>query len=181
MTRARGRYLAHSYALLAKIPTTIAVTALLASLTIGGTGSVSQVAPASAAANAPVSSVPTVKAAHTKLGDVLVDAKGMVLYRYTADKNDASACSTTACLQLWPVLSPTPGGQPIAGPGVSQHALGVITRKDGKKQVTYDGWPLYTYFVDRAPGQIIGQGVKDTLGTWYVVYASPAKNPTPKS
>ena len=76
---------------------------------------------------------------------------------------------------------PTPGGQPIAGPGVSQHALGVITRKDGKKQVTYDGWPLYTYFVDRAPGQVIGQGVKDALGTWYVVYASPAKNPAPKS
>ena len=175
MYRACGNRSARSCTCVVKVPTAIAVTMLLGILTSGGT-SVSQITVASASP-----SMPTVKAASTKFGDILVDAKGMVLYRYTADRKDASICSTPACLQLWPVLSPPPGGQPIAGSGVSQHALSVITRKDGKKQVTYDGWPLYTYFVDRAAGQTIGQGVKGTIGIWYVVYATPAKNPAPKS
>ena len=173
MYRAWGNRSARSCIGVAKIPAMIAVTMLLGILTSGA-----GVSPITVASASP--SMPTVKAAQTTLGDVLVDAKGMVLYRYTADKKDASACYT-ACLTLWPVLVSPSGGQPIAGSGVSQPALGVITRKDGKKQVTYDGWPLYTYFVDRAPGQATGQGVKDTLGIWYVVYAIPAKNPTPKS
>ena len=173
MYRACGTRSARAYTWVAKIPAAIAVMMLLGILTCGA-----GVSPITVASASP--STPTVKAAQTTLGDVLVDAKGMVLYRYTADKKGASACYT-ACLTLWPVLVSPSGGQPIAGPGVSQPALGVITRKDGKKQVTYDGWPLYTYFVDRAPGQATGQGVKDTLGIWYVVYANPAKNPTPKS
>gem|GEM_PF-990237 len=140
-------------------------------------------AAALAAAGDPVASgQPTIKAVHTSLGEILVDAQGMVLYRYTADGKNISNCYTAyGCVTLWPIVAPGPGGRAVAGAGVVQSALHVITRKDGKRQVTYDGWPLYTYVVDRKPGQTAGQGFKDARGIWYVVYATPTKNPAPKS
>jgi predicted lipoprotein with Yx(FWY)xxD motif len=49
--------------------------------------------------------------------------------------------------------------------------VGTITRKDGSKQITYNGMPVYYYFKDAAPGDTNGQGV----GTaWYVVSAEGA-------
>jgi predicted lipoprotein with Yx(FWY)xxD motif len=44
--------------------------------------------------------------------------------------------------------------------------LGVITRTDGTKQVTYGGHPLYYFAGDTAPGQTKGQGVG---GTWFLI------------
>jgi predicted lipoprotein with Yx(FWY)xxD motif len=123
---------------------------------------------------------PTIEVVHTNLGQILADAKGMVLYRYTADRKNVSNCySAYGCEALWPILSLGPGRRVAAGASVVQSALGVITRKDGKKQVTYDGWPLYTYVVDRKPGQTAGEGFKDARGIWLVVYATPSKNPSP--
>ena len=40
------------------------------------------------------------------------------------------------------------------------------TRDDGDDQVTVDGWPLYFFSGDAAPGDTNGQGVG---GIWYVV------------
>jgi len=162
---------------------TLAASMLLMLLGTGSFVGPSRGAAAAASTNDVASSgQPTVRASHTKLGVILVDAKGMVLYRYTADKRNISNCYTGGgCVSLWPILTPGPGGRVAAGPGVAQSALAVITRKDGKKQVTYDGWPLYTYIVDQKPGQTTGQGFKDAQGIWFVVYATPAKNPAPGS
>jgi hypothetical protein len=44
--------------------------------------------------------------------------------------------------------------------------LGTLTRSDGSVQVTYNGWPLYTYTQDTAAGQTNGQGYKSL---WYAV------------
>jgi predicted lipoprotein with Yx(FWY)xxD motif len=44
-----------------------------------------------------------------------------------------------------PVLT---SGQPEAGPGVKQHALGVVVRPDGTHQVTYYGKALYLFIQD---------------------------------
>lgn len=164
---------------LAVATATMAAAVSVAMLVTGLSQSLSGGAAALASTSAPASpGQPAVKAARTKLGEILVDAKGMVLYRYTADRKDVSNCSAS-CLPLWPILSPGSDGRPAAGSGAAQRALGVMTRKDGKQQVTYDDWPLYTYIVDKAPGQTAGQGVKDAGGIWYVVYADPGKNPTP--
>jgi predicted lipoprotein with Yx(FWY)xxD motif len=45
-------------------------------------------------------------------------------------------------------------------------ALATITRDDGSTQVTYNGWPLYRFARDTAPGQINGQGITAFGGTW---------------
>ena len=44
--------------------------------------------------------------------------------------------------------------------------MGMITRSDGVKQVTLNGYPLYYYAGDKAPGQATGNGAG---GTWHVI------------
>ena len=56
-----------------------------------------------------------------------------------------------------------------SGDGIDASKLGITTRKDGSVQVTYNGWPLYYYDKDKAPGDATGQGVG---GVWYVVSAA---------
>jgi len=47
--------------------------------------------------------------------------------------------------------------------------LDVMTRADGKKQITWNGMPLYTYSQDAKPGETGGNGVG---GVWQVVPAA---------
>ena len=80
-----------------------------------------------------------VQLAGSKLGQILVDAKGRTLYLFEADKNGKSACSG-ACAGTWP---PFTAASPSAGKGVDGGALATTTRADGTQQVTYQGHPLY--------------------------------------
>jgi hypothetical protein len=50
--------------------------------------------------------------------------------------------------------------------GVDQSLVGTVVRKDGSKQLTLKGWPLYEFSNDKAPGQANGQG---SGGTWFAV------------
>jgi predicted lipoprotein with Yx(FWY)xxD motif len=101
-----------------------------------------------------------------KLGSFLVDDKGMTLYLFTKDTPNTSVCYDK-CAVAWPPLLTT--GAPVAGQGVDASKFGTTTRKDGSMQVTYNGWPLYYYEKDKAPGDVTGQGVG---GVWYVVSAA---------
>ena len=61
----------------------------------------------------------------------------------------------------------------VAGPGVSG-TLATLANPDGKgQQVTYNGWPLYYYVKDKAPGDTTGQGVG---GNWFVVTPAQVSN-----
>jgi predicted lipoprotein with Yx(FWY)xxD motif len=64
---------------------------------------------------------------------------------YTSSNHSARACQRT-CALIWPPVLTS--GRPVAGPGVDRHALGVITRPDGTRQVTYLGKPLYLFIKD---------------------------------
>lgn len=107
---------------------------------------------------------------HATYGDILVDAEGMTLYRFDADTQGAgeSAC-TGGCAEAWPPL--TTSGEPAAGDGVTA-PLSTFERADGSRQVAADGWPLYTYASDGAPGGVSGQSVNDV---WWVVGPDGAK------
>ena len=98
----------------------------------------------------------------------LVDQEGLTLYLFTIDTQNsgASACMED-CLAAWPSLIVTTA--PAAGEGVDATMPGIITREDGTMQATYNGWPLYYYAEDLAPGDISGQGINDV---WYLVSAS---------
>ncbi|HEX9386630.1 MAG TPA: hypothetical protein VF918_09965, partial [Anaerolineales bacterium] len=107
------------------------------------------------------------------LGSFLVDDKGMTLYLFTKDTPNTSNCYDK-CATAWPPLLTT--GAPVAGEGVDASKLGITNRTDGTVQVTYNGWPLYYYEKDKAPGDVVGQ---DVGGVWYVVSAAGDKVTTP--
>ena len=50
--------------------------------------------------------------------------------------------------------------------GASAAKLGIVERKDGSKQVTYAGQPLYAFGGDKSPGQANGNGASEFGGTW---------------
>jgi predicted lipoprotein with Yx(FWY)xxD motif len=107
--------------------------------------------------------------AHTPLGRILVDSRGITLYDFVKDKGGVSACYG-ACAALWPPL--LTHGKPVAGRGLRASLLGTTRRKDGKLEVTYAGHPLYYFVSDRRPGQTTGQGVNQFGGPWWAL--SPA-------
>jgi predicted lipoprotein with Yx(FWY)xxD motif len=111
--------------------------------------------------------------AKTKLGNILVDSKGITLYDFVLDKGTTSACYG-ACAALWPPL--LTHGKPVAGPGVRASLLGTTKRKDGKLEVTYGGRPLYYFVSDRKPGQTTGQGINQFGAPWWALSASGKEN-----
>jgi predicted lipoprotein with Yx(FWY)xxD motif len=97
-----------------------------------------------------------------KLGTFLVS--GMTLYQL--NKSD---CTTGLCLKVWPpLLLPKGVTKATAGPGVNAAKLGTLKLANGSRQVTYGGKALYFFVKDAAPGQVIGNNVKDQWGTWTV-------------
>ncbi len=95
----------------------------------------------------------------------LVDQLGRALYLYTSDtQNSGTSTCTADCLTQWQPVVVT--GTPQVGNGVNAGLLGTITRDDGTLQATYNGWPLYTYAGDTAPGTTSGQGMG---GAWFLV------------
>lgn len=64
---------------------------------------------------------------------------------YTLTNKNDKGCQTYCALIWQPVLT---SGQPDAGPGVDQHALGVVVLPDGTRQVTYKDKPLYLFITD---------------------------------
>jgi predicted lipoprotein with Yx(FWY)xxD motif len=106
---------------------------------------------------------------NTPLGKVLVDARGRTLYLFDKDTRGRSACYG-ACTAYWPPLLST--AKPRAGRGVRASLLGISKRADGKRQVTYAGHPLYTFFGDKRAGQATGEGLTDFGAAWDAVAAS---------
>ncbi|MGA4838344.1 SCO0930 family lipoprotein [Streptomyces sp. G45] len=97
-----------------------------------------------------------------KLGEVVTDSAGFTLYRFDKDtaQPPKSNCAD-ACAAAWPVV-PAEGAK--AAPGVDASLLGEVTRPDGTKQLTIDGWPMYRFAKDTKAGDAKGQGVG---GTWF--------------
>jgi predicted lipoprotein with Yx(FWY)xxD motif len=120
----------------------------------------------------------TVGVAKSSLGSILVDSSGRTLYLFKADVGDKSACAG-ACASAWPPLLAT--GKPTAGTGVTASKLGTITRSDGKRQVTYNGHPLYTFIKDTKPGQTTGQGVTAFGAAWFAMTSAGDQASAPAS
>jgi predicted lipoprotein with Yx(FWY)xxD motif len=102
-----------------------------------------------------------------KLGKILVNSQGQVLYSFT--NNGTSVPCSASCLAVWPAVTPPAGvTTPSGGPGVG--TLGTTTT-NGPTQVTVNGLPLYTYAGDSAPGIANGNNLVSFGGTWKVVKA----------
>jgi predicted lipoprotein with Yx(FWY)xxD motif len=98
-------------------------------------------------------------------GTVLVTASGATLYRYTPDKPNMPTCMGS-CAMAWPPdLLPTGS---TSTPPAGLTGLGSVMLPDGRRQLTYNRTPLYT-FADDHGTSVNGQGIG---GVWFVVHPS---------
>jgi predicted lipoprotein with Yx(FWY)xxD motif len=115
---------------------------------------------------AEVSSGATLTVRSTRYGAILFDGRGRALYAFTRDPRGGRSRCYGACARAWPVYFAS--GRVRAGKGVRQSLVGTTRRRDGRRQVTYNGRPLYFYVGDKA-GQVKCQNVDEFGGTWLVV------------
>jgi predicted lipoprotein with Yx(FWY)xxD motif len=96
------------------------------------------------------------------IGFYLTNGTGWTLYLLETDTpgNGTSTC-TGECMKFWPAFYTETLNLP---PGLQASSFGEITRPDGSKQITYNGWPLYQFINDMKPGDTYGEGVK---GVWF--------------
>jgi predicted lipoprotein with Yx(FWY)xxD motif len=162
----------------------VAALALIALLTVAGCGSSNNSNTSSAGAygseeesnaNSTASSGAAITVATASgAGKVLVDSNGMTLYYFEKDKQGGtkSACYGP-CEKGWPPLRTE--AAPQAGEGALASKLGTIERQDGTMQVTYAGWPLYTFVEDKKPGEDNGTDSKAFGASWYPLHANGEK------
>jgi len=124
-------------------------------------------------------------------GPVFADARGRTLYTWplttmrngiTGDPANQSACNNEKQTHTAGLMSPYPPGLelpelnkrqsctdawiPTVASDTSKSVgdFTVITRKDGTKQWAYDGHALYTSYLDRVPGDVMGATTRDRAG-----------------
>ena len=105
-------------------------------------------------------------ATNPQTGNILVDDRGMTLYRYTQDQPNVSTCYNS-CASAWPPVidDAVPA---VQDPRVAA-GLSLTQRNDGSEQLTYNGSPLYYFVADQQPGDANGQA---SDGVWFVVSVS---------
>ena len=102
---------------------------------------------------------------HSNLGWVMAMASGLVVYTYGKDSKGGPPTCTGSCGAVWAPVT----GVPKAGPADTfPGTFGVITGAGGKKVITYNGYPLYT-FVGAPPLSTKGNGLG---GAWHVIILS---------
>ena len=157
---------------------TLSVTGLLALAACGGeeqpAASKTATATATAAETATPTATPTAGAKRTgtrivladsQFGSMLFNAKKQAIYIFEKDPKNETVCFDE-CAEAWPPVFTK--GEPVAGDGVKASLLGTIKRRDGGRQVTYAGKPLY-YYAHEGPGQVLCHNVHLNGGLWWVV------------
>jgi predicted lipoprotein with Yx(FWY)xxD motif len=153
-----------------------AIASALLAAACGGTSPATAAAspspnPSPSPVASPAATGTTIAVATSKLGQILVDGKGMTVYLFVVDTGTSSNCYTT-CATIWPPVLTTGAAQ--AGAGANASLLGTTTRTDGKTEVTYAGHPLYYFVQDKAAGDTTGQGINGFGGLWWVLSPSGA-------
>ena len=101
----------------------------------------------------------------TNYGTILAGPKRRAIYLFTREGGTKPRCFGE-CEKAWPPVLTK--GEPKAAKGVDGGELGTTKRSDGKRQVTYNGHPLYYWYGD-PPGKVLCQAVHEFGGFWYVV------------
>ena len=102
---------------------------------------------------------------HSNLGWVMGMANGKVVYTFAKDTKGGPPTCTGSCAAVWAPVT----GVPKAGPADTfPGTFGVVTGAGGIKQITYNGYPLYT-LVGAPSFSTKGNGLD---GEWHVIILS---------
>jgi predicted lipoprotein with Yx(FWY)xxD motif len=106
---------------------------------------------------------PAIRYVDDQFGAILATAKKQALYYWRVEKRAGGKIRCTgACAKLWPPLYAS-GVVPKQVTGI-KGAFGTIRRPNGRRQVTFNGLPIYTY-VHEGPTQVLC----DNVDGWFVV------------
>jgi predicted lipoprotein with Yx(FWY)xxD motif len=130
----------------------------------------------SSPASAPTTSTTTSTSSAVKLGvaslprigAVLVNGQGRTLYIFVPDHAKRVTC-IGGCADIWPPLKIAAGAKPTLSGPVVPSLVSSDSDPAGGQVVTYNGWPLYLYVADSAPGTDRGQGLNSSGGLWYAI------------
>lgn len=93
----------------------------------------------------------------TTYGSYLANASGFTLYTYTNDvPNSGKSTCYSSCAANWPIFYTA---NISVSQGLNASNFGVITRTDGTKQTTHNGYPLYFFVSDHKSGDVNGNNV----------------------
>jgi predicted lipoprotein with Yx(FWY)xxD motif len=101
----------------------------------------------------------------SQYGRILFDSQQQAIYLFDKETTKKAKCYG-ACAKAWPPVLAK--GKPRLGKGLKQDLLGTTRRRNGKKQITYGGHPLY-YYAHEGPGQVLCHDVFEFDGLWLVV------------
>ncbi len=98
-------------------------------------------------------------------GQMLFDRRGQAIYLFEPEADGRPACYD-ACETAWPPVLTE--GAPVADDGLRPGLLGTVERRDGSRQVTYGGWPLY-FYAHEDPGEVLCHDVVLNGGLWLAI------------
>ena len=115
---------------------------------------------------APAARGPLVKLRDSQFGPVIFNGRDQAAYTFSLD-GKRSRCYGE-CAEAWPPFFAE--RKPRAGTGIEAALLGTVRRRDGRRQVTYAGQPLYFYEHD-PKGEVLCNDIAEFGGTWFAVTA----------
>ena len=128
----------------------VAVTAVAAALVPAGSAR-------------PDATAPAIRYVDDVFGSILATTAKKALYYWNVEKRAGGKIRCTgACARAWPPLYAR-GVVPKRVRGI-RGTFGAIRRPDGRRQVTFNGLPVYTYAHER-PEQVLC----DNVDGWFVV------------
>ncbi|MHB1988554.1 MAG: COG4315 family predicted lipoprotein [Acidimicrobiales bacterium] len=105
-----------------------------------------------------------------KYGAVLTNSAGDSLYLLSTESSGKLRCLSKACVSAWRPLVVAAHTKTTAGSGVRGKISHVA--RGSRWQITYNGWPVYTFIGDSRPHQSHGEGVVAFGGTWYLLHSA---------
>lgn len=97
---------------------------------------------------------------------LITDHRGFVVYANRGETPELLICVST-CIDVWVPLEPRDGNVPGAvSDRLDRNRYDEFRRPEGITQVTYDGFPLYTWTGDSEIGITAGAGV---AGIWFAL------------
>jgi predicted lipoprotein with Yx(FWY)xxD motif len=114
-----------------------------------------------------------IKLRDSDYGRMLFGPGRQAIYIFERDEPNKSHCYR-GCARDWPPVLTE--GKPVAGDGVRRRLLGRTTRRNGKKQVTYDGKPLY-FYAHEGPDEVLCHDVFLNGGYWWAVGRNGERRP----
>ncbi len=140
-----------------------------------GDGDSSATAPAPAPSATTVRDGTKVVLRDSDYGKILFNSERQAIYLFDREDSTKPRCYGD-CAAAWPPVYTN--GRPRLGRGLDPELLGTSKRRDGRKQITYGGHPLY-YYAHEGPGQVLCHDVDQFGGLWLVVKRSG--KPVPSS